>query len=345
MWIGSDAVQAYFIDIRVRAGHIGLSMADDPDRTMLGIKTGSILESNRWYHVVGVKSGTGAINSTTTNTMLQLYLDGVRLNTVDGGMTEAGSLNIPTDHNFLVVGSGNETGSVLPMAGQVSNPKLYNVALEPSEVKKLYNLGRTGRSMVISDTAVGIGRVPEAQLDVRGLFKASTMYVPGTIIQVRTNNDNGSETSTGLTQLSFSTTAASHSGNIPIAQATGLKATITPRSKKSRIYVDFHVLLYLPNVTNITGARLQVWRKIGTTYTRVYGAPGGHDLHHYDDNTGSLHTYTRVSFVHNAPNTLEESEYELRAMLYNGASGSGTLSMGNSGNQPANCVLMEIAGE
>jgi hypothetical protein len=32
----------------------------------------------------------------------------------------------------------------------------------------LYRLGRTGRSMVISDTAVGIGKVPEAQLDVRG---------------------------------------------------------------------------------------------------------------------------------------------------------------------------------
>jgi hypothetical protein len=30
-------------------------------------------------------------------------------------------------------------------------------------------LGRTGRSMVISDTAVGIGKVPEAQLDVRGV--------------------------------------------------------------------------------------------------------------------------------------------------------------------------------
>ena len=54
------------------------------------------------------------------------------------------------------------------MVGQISNFKLYYVALEPSEVKKLYNLGRTGRSMVISDTAVGIGKVPEAQLDVRG---------------------------------------------------------------------------------------------------------------------------------------------------------------------------------
>jgi len=51
----------------------------------------------------------------------------------------------------------------------MSNPKIYSVALEPSEVQKLYRLGRTGRSMVISDTAVGIGKAPEAQLDVRGV--------------------------------------------------------------------------------------------------------------------------------------------------------------------------------
>jgi hypothetical protein len=99
-------------------------------------------------------------------------------------------------------------------------------------------------------------------------------------------------------------------------------------------------------MTNITGARLQVWRKIGSTYTRVYGRGvlGGHDLHHYDNHTGSLHTYTRVSFVDNEPNTLEESEYELRAMLYS-ASNAGNLDLGNGGNQPANCILMEIAGE
>jgi hypothetical protein len=62
----------------------------------------------------------------------------------------------------------------------VSNPKLYNVALEPSEVKKLYNLGRTGRSMVISDTAVGIGKVPEAQLDVRGVANFGSRVGIGT---------------------------------------------------------------------------------------------------------------------------------------------------------------------
>jgi len=58
----------------------------------------------------------------------------------------------------------------------VSNFKLYwQTALEPSEVKKLYNLGRTGRSMVISDTAVGIGKVPEAQLDVRGIARMENL--------------------------------------------------------------------------------------------------------------------------------------------------------------------------
>jgi len=35
-------------------------------------------------------------------------------------------------------------------------------------------LGRTGRSMVISDTAVGIGKAPEAQLDVRGNLNVSS---------------------------------------------------------------------------------------------------------------------------------------------------------------------------
>jgi len=42
----------------------------------------------------------------------------------------------------------------------------------------LYRLGRTGRSMVISDTAVGIGKVPEAQLDVRG-----NIYTSGCVRQ------------------------------------------------------------------------------------------------------------------------------------------------------------------
>ena len=69
--------------------------------------------------------------------------------------------------------------------GKISNFKLYDTALEPSEVKKLYNLGRTGRSMVISDTAVGIGKVPEAQLDVRGIIRGSSLISYEPIISCR----------------------------------------------------------------------------------------------------------------------------------------------------------------
>jgi hypothetical protein len=80
---------------------------------------------------------------------------------------DAHALNIQTSTFYL-----NKTdyggGSLV---GSIANFKLYSVVLEPSEVKKLYNLGRTGRSMVISDTAVGIGKAPEAQLDVRGIIK------------------------------------------------------------------------------------------------------------------------------------------------------------------------------
>ena len=290
------------------------------------VVNGNAFPKKQWVHVGLVYKG-----GNVTSTSVEIYYDGVRqaVNTASNA-----AYTSPSSVRVQIGGTGARNF-------RISNFKLYNVALEPSEVKKLYNLGRTGRSMVISDTAVGIGKVPEAQLDVRGLIKASNMYVPGTIIQVRTNNDDSA--STGNSQLSFVTSAAATGGNIPIAQATGLKAKITPRSTKSRIYADFHVLLYLPTMTNITGARLQVWRKVGSTYTKVYGA-NGHDLHHYDNHTGSLHTYTRATFVDNSPNTLEECEYELRAMLFTTAN-AGNLQLGNGGNQPANCVLMEIADE
>ena len=128
---------------------------------------GDIVEANRWYHVVGTYD-----KYTRTKA---LYVDGVYKNsgTITTGAYSSGPANPP-----LTIGAHLSGGE--GWVGQVSNFKVYKDAiLEPSEVKKLYNLGRTGRSMIISDTAVGIGKVPEAQLDIRGNLRVGgTIQVP-----------------------------------------------------------------------------------------------------------------------------------------------------------------------
>jgi hypothetical protein len=191
--------------------------------------------------------------------------------------------------------------------------------------------------MVISDTAVGIGKVPEAQLDVRGVAQFGSIYAPGTIIQVKHNGG-----TSGLTYSSAG--SAGTSGDMSITYATGFKLSITPRSTKSQIYVNMDVLAYFNNQgTGTNGVRAQVFRKVGTTYTRVYGRGGSaHDLNRYGTPVENLHTYLHISFVDSAPNTLETVEYELRAALYNT---TGTLQIGNNNNQPATITLMEIGGE
>jgi hypothetical protein len=130
--------------------------------------SGEDIVSNRWYHVAGTYTA-----STKTR---YLYVDGILNNTVtsSAGMFSALDPANPT----LVLGSNSTSGYSEGLGGYVSNFKLYKAALEPSEVRKLYNLGRTGRSMVISDTAVGIGKAPETQLDVRG-----NIYTSGCVRQ------------------------------------------------------------------------------------------------------------------------------------------------------------------
>ena len=128
-----------------------------------GAATGTWAETiydNRWYHVVLTYDG-----GTSTDSY-KLYIDG-EYKTPTTAISINAALALPSNPEYRI---GRNDGSQW-YNGMVSNPKVYSVALEPSEVKKLYNLGRTGRSMVISDTAVGIGKVPEAQLDVRGIGK------------------------------------------------------------------------------------------------------------------------------------------------------------------------------
>jgi hypothetical protein len=116
----------------------------------------------RWYHIV-LTTNAGTMSSSNQ----KMYVDGIEQPTTIIGTASNLTLNLYANDN-LFIGRQSENYFGNWFDGQMSNYKIYSVVLEPSEVKKLYNLGRTGRSMVISDTAVGIGKVPEAQLDVRG---------------------------------------------------------------------------------------------------------------------------------------------------------------------------------
>jgi hypothetical protein len=121
----------------------------------------NIFPKYQWVHVGLVYKG-GAVTSTSA----EVYYNGVK-QALDA---YTGAVYTSPSSVYLQLGSSTSTINI-----KMSNFKLYSVALEASEVRKLYNLGRTGRSMVISDTAVGIGKVPEAQLDVRGTIKGINM--------------------------------------------------------------------------------------------------------------------------------------------------------------------------
>jgi hypothetical protein len=125
--------------------------------------TNAVITPNTWHHVAAVKkTSTGVCNVDT----IDLYVDGVLItDKTYVGISRTQNIGSTT---YVGVGGGFTGAASDACDGLISNPKIYSVALEPSEVRKLYRLGRTGRSMVISDTAVGIGKVPEAQLDVRG---------------------------------------------------------------------------------------------------------------------------------------------------------------------------------
>jgi hypothetical protein len=127
-----------------------------------------IIKQNQWHHIAYTYNGTNMLPANT-----KFYIDGNQMTMTNGSSS---TLSFPSSTEDIFLGRFNSSSSANWWNGQISNFKLYNVALEASEVQKLYRLGRTGRSMVISDTAVGIGKVPEAQLDVRGVLKCDSLH-------------------------------------------------------------------------------------------------------------------------------------------------------------------------
>jgi hypothetical protein len=164
-FLGSGySVLSFFGNKSALSGHI-MSYKNNEfwqDWYVNGVKTNYTFEVNKWYHVVSVYHGN---TSTDANLRSSIYINGVK-QTLTWHSQTSSPTTLPTSTFYELADHINASNT--RHNGLISNVKLYNVALEPSEAQKLYRLGRTGRSMVISDTAVGIGKVPEAQLDVRG---------------------------------------------------------------------------------------------------------------------------------------------------------------------------------
>ncbi len=105
---------------------------------------------NQWIHIVG----------TYTSGSRKIYADGV-LVTSD----TYSSLNIGATE--MTLGANNDDGQLFN--GSISKFKLYDIALTAEEVAAEYALGRTGKSLNLTDTSLCLGgTVPRAQLDVRG---------------------------------------------------------------------------------------------------------------------------------------------------------------------------------
>jgi hypothetical protein len=123
--------------------------------------TNAVLSYNTWHHVAITKKSTGAISTA----MFDLYVDGtlITATTVSGTGTQNLGTITGVSVGMSFDGSSNE------FHGKISKPKLWNVALTAEEVGQEYALGRTGKSLNLTDTAFCLGgTVPRAQLDVRG---------------------------------------------------------------------------------------------------------------------------------------------------------------------------------
>jgi hypothetical protein len=173
VWINMDSNQSGLNSIM----HIGTFNTEDESRiftngnllhaTIYGstIQYATSLSPSSWYHVVYTFTDGTTFNTTNA----KIYVNGQLVPTTQ---TQApATLNLVGD----TVTIGATSSGAEAFKGKISNPKLYDTILEPSEVKTLYDMGRCdeGHHVVnFSKTRVGIGlgdgEAPSAALGVRG---------------------------------------------------------------------------------------------------------------------------------------------------------------------------------
>jgi hypothetical protein len=128
--------------------------------------------NDAWYHVVTVYRG-GVVNLSNAD----IYVNGVKASNSTNGTAAA---TYPANATFVI---GNNTTDNYNFNGSISNFKIWGgVALTAEEVAAEYALGRAGKSINLTDTALCLGgTVPRSQLDVRGSARFETMNVDGNV--------------------------------------------------------------------------------------------------------------------------------------------------------------------
>jgi hypothetical protein len=130
--------------------------------------TGAWFPVGSWTHVVA--SHTAGTDFANIN---KVWINGVDV-TSQGTFGGAEDLTLNT-YDTITLGARVNLNY---LNGSISNFKLYNVALTAEEVAAEYALGRTGKSLNVTDTAVCLGgTVPRAQLDVRGSARFETTQI------------------------------------------------------------------------------------------------------------------------------------------------------------------------
>jgi hypothetical protein len=171
IWIKPDAIQSAYIAVmeiglRTTNRAFGFYLRDGKIVHLAyanNLETTTLVVANQWIHIIGT------------------YASGSRKIYANGQLLKSdtySSLNIGA--TTLTLGANNEYDQEFD--GSISNFKLWNVALTAEEVAMEYALGRTGKSINLTDTALCLGgTVPRAQLDVRG----SAMIDSGLVIKYK----------------------------------------------------------------------------------------------------------------------------------------------------------------
>ncbi|MDO8522948.1 MAG: LamG domain-containing protein, partial [bacterium] len=117
---------------------------------------GSILQANTWYHITLTKSGT----------TITIYLNGVF------NVSSTKTVGAATGVTNIGI---NKDGVSDPFNGQIDDVRIYNRALTPDEIKRLYNIGGTLHvNTQINNDSLSKGLVGLWSFDGKDMLATST---------------------------------------------------------------------------------------------------------------------------------------------------------------------------